>query len=200
MSRVLVFAGSLRRDSFTRATAQALCALAPADFDIEVYPLPDLPNYNPDDEGENVPAAVAELRAAIAAADGLVFVTPEYNRSIPGLFKNLVDWGSRPVGASVLRGKHVATLSASPGVQGGIRALVELRRLLTLVGGYEVLGPEIAVPEVPKRLGTDDQGRPTITDEGTAGMITKLLKGLQYSIDNALAAHIKLAAEHADKD
>ena len=200
MSRVLVFAGSLRQDSYTKATARALCALAPAAFDIEYYPLPDLPNYNPDRETEGVPTEVADLRAAIAGADGLVFVTPEYNRSIPGLFKNLVDWGSRPPGAGVLRGKPVATLAASPGVQGGIRALVELRRLLSIVGTYEVPGPEIAIPEVPKRLGTDEEGNPVIADEATAGMITKLLKSLQYAIDNELGAHIHLAAQHAEKD
>jgi chromate reductase, NAD(P)H dehydrogenase (quinone) len=198
MSRVLVFAGSLRKESFTRATAHALCALAPADFDIEVYPLPDLPNYNPDLETEGVPAVVLDLRAAIAAADGLVIVTPEYNRGIPGLLKNLIDWGSRPPGAGVLRGKPVATLSASPGVQGGIRALVELRRLLTVIGNYEVSGPEIAIPEVPKRLGVGSEGEPVITDEGTAGMITKLLKSLQYAIDNELGAHISRAALHAE--
>jgi chromate reductase, NAD(P)H dehydrogenase (quinone) len=197
MSRVLVFAGSLRKESFTRATAQALCALAPEDFDIEVYPLPDLPNYNPDDEGDGAPAAVLDLRAAIAAADGLVFVTPEYNRSIPGLVKNLIDWGSRPPGQGALRGKPVATLAASPGVQGGIRALVELRRLLILIGNYEVTGPEIAIPEVPKRLGVDEEGRPVITDEATADMITKLLKSLQYAIDNELGQHIDRALKHA---
>ena len=199
MSRVLVFAGSLRKESFTKAVAHALCALAPEDFDIEVYPLPDLPNYNPDLDGEAAPAAVADLRAAITAADGLVFVTPEYNRSIPGLLKNLVDWGSRPVGENALRGKPVATLSASPGIQGGIRALSELRRLLTLIGNYEVTGPEIAIPEVGKRLGTDDAGRPVITDEATAAMITRLLKAQQYAIDNQLAGHIGRAAQHADK-
>ena len=199
MSRVLVFSGSLRKESFTKSTAHALIALAPADFDIEVYPLPDLPNYNPDLEGEALPAAVADLRAAIAAADGLVFVTPEYNRSIPGLFKNLVDWGSRPPAESVLRGKPVATLAASPGAQGGIRALVELRRLLIVVGTYEVQGPEIAIPEVPKRLGTDEVGQPVIADEATAGMITKLLKSLQYAIDNELGTHIHRAAAHAEK-
>jgi chromate reductase, NAD(P)H dehydrogenase (quinone) len=200
MSRVLVFAGSLRKESFTKATARALCALAPADFDIEVYPLPDLPNYNPDLDGEAAPAAVTELRAAIAAADGLVFVTPEYNRSIPGLLKNLIDWGSRPPGASTLRSKPVATLSASPGAQGGIRALVELRRILSVIGNYEVPGPEIAIPEVAKRLATDEVGSPVIADEATAAMITKLLKGLQYAIDNELGAHIGRAAKHAAQD
>ena len=200
MSRVLVFAGSLRKESFTKAAARALCALAPADFDIEVYPLPDLPNYNPDLEGDALPAAVAELRAAIAAADGLVFVTPEYNRSIPGLFKNLIDWGSRPPGSGVLRAKPVATLSASPGVQGGIRALVELRRLLTVIGTYEITGPEIAIPDVAKRLGTDETGEPVIADETTAAMIAKLLKSLQYAIDNDLALHIIHAARHAEQD
>jgi len=197
MSRVLVIAGSLRKDSFTRATGQALRALAPEDFDIEVYPLPDLPNYNPDFEGDAAPAAVAELRAAIAAADGLVILTPEYNRSIPGILKNVIDWGSRPHGHSVLRGKPIATISTSPGAQGGIRALVELRRQLTLIGNYDVPGPEIAIPEVPKRLGVDEEGRPVITDEATAGMITSLLKSLQYAIDNELGQHIGRALKHA---
>lgn len=199
MSRALVFAGSLRKGSFTGATAHALRALAPKDMAIEVYPLPDLPNYNPDNEGEAAPAVVAELRAAISAADGLVIVTPEYNRSIPGLLKNLVDWGSRPVGQSVLRGKPIATLAASPGAQGGIRALVELRRLLNLIGAYEVPGPEIAVPEVPKRLGVDDAGDPVFTDEATASMVTKLLKALQYAIDNELHTHAAQVLRHLEE-
>lgn len=199
MSRVLVLAGSLRKDSFSKAIGQALSTLAPADFDIEVYPMPDLPNYNPDADGEAAPAAVTELRAAIAAADGLVIITPEYNRSIPGLLKNLIDWGSRPSGAGALRGKPVATLASSPGAQGGIRALSELRRLLTVIGNYEVPGPEIAIPDVANRLGTDEVGAPVIADPATAAMITKLLKGLQYAIEHQLGAHIGRAAKHAEQ-
>jgi chromate reductase len=200
MSRVLVLSGSLRKDSFTTATAHAICALAPEGVEMEVYPLPDLPNYNPDIEGDSAPVTVTELRAAISAADGLVILTPEYNRSIPGLLKNLIDWGSRPFGRGALRGKPVATLSTSPGAQGGIRALVELRRLLTVIGNYEVAGPEIAIPEVPKRLGADDDGQPVLTDEATAAMVTKLLKSLQYAIDNDLGEHIGRALKHAEKD
>ena len=144
---VLVLTGSARRDSYTRRLGAALAAgldgaLAPR--------LTVLPFFDQDLEPAP-PAEVETLRAAVAAADALVVVTPEYNGTIPGLLGNAVDWLSRPYGAGVLRGKPVVAVAASPGEVGGARAVVALRTLLGNAGA-EVLGAPVTVGGVQSLL------------------------------------------------
>jgi chromate reductase len=150
---VLVITGSARQDSHTRrlgaqiAAASAGGVLAPR--------LTNLPFFDQDSEADPA-AAVRALRAQVAAADTVVFVTPEYNGTIPGLLGNAIDWLSRPQDGepSALRGKPVVAVAASPGGVGGVRALVSLRTVLGNAGA-EVLETTLSVPEIHIRL--DDE-------------------------------------------
>jgi chromate reductase, NAD(P)H dehydrogenase (quinone) len=134
--RVLGISGSLRRDSHNTALLRAageLVELEGAEF--EVFDgLKAIPPYDEDDDVGNGPTAVARLRRAIAGADALLFATPEYNSSIPGVLKNAVDWASRPPDRSPLRNKTVAVIGASTGMFGAVWAQAELRKVLGATG------------------------------------------------------------------
>jgi NAD(P)H-dependent FMN reductase len=147
---VLVITGSARQDSHTRRLGEQIVATTPG---AALAPrLTELPFFNQDLEA-TPPAAVQRLREQVAAADSVVFVTPEYNGTIPGLLGNALDWLSRPYAgdASVLRGKPVVAVAASPGGVGGVRALVSLRTVLGNLGA-ELLDAQLSVPEVHVRL------------------------------------------------
>lgn len=126
---IAVIVGSLRRESLNRRLATAIARLAPAEFAFRQVEIGDLPLYNQDDEA--TPAApVLRLRDDIRAAQGLLFVTPEYNRSLPGALKNAIDHGSRPYGQSVWAGKPAGILGVSPGAIGTALAQQHLRNIL----------------------------------------------------------------------
>lgn len=127
--QIAVVVGSLRRESLNRRLATAIARLAPAEFVFRQLEIGDLPLYNQDDEVTPTPA-VARLRNEIRAAQGLLFVTPEYNRSIPGVLKNAIDHGSRPYGHSVWAGKPAGILGVSPGAIGTALAQQHLRNIL----------------------------------------------------------------------
>jgi chromate reductase len=130
MSRkIAVIVGSLRRDSFNSRLANALTKLAPADFTFSTIQIGDLPLYNQDDDA-NQASQVKRLKAEIAAADGLLFVTPEYNRSIPGVLKNAIDHASRPYGQSAWAGKPAGVIGISVGAIGTSLAQQHLRNIL----------------------------------------------------------------------
>ncbi|MBP7567802.1 MAG: NAD(P)H-dependent oxidoreductase [Burkholderiaceae bacterium] len=128
-TRIAVIVGSLRKDSFNRKLALALAKLAPAGFSFEHVRIDDLPLYNQDDDGK--PAeSVKRLKAEISNAKGLLFVTPEYNRSIPGVLKNAIDHASRPYGQSVWGGKPAGVIGVSVGAIGTSLAQQHLRNIL----------------------------------------------------------------------
>ena len=127
--QIAVVVGSLRRDSLNQKLAAAVARLAPADFTFTPVQIGDLPLYNQDDDGH--PAApVRRLKAALAAAQGVLFVTPEYNRSIPGVLKNAIDHASRPYGQSAWAGKPAGVLGVSVGAVGTALAQQHLRNVL----------------------------------------------------------------------
>ena len=127
--QIAVIVGSLRRDSFNRKLATAIAKLAPSEFSFRQVEISDLPPYNQDDDAS--PAqTVKRLKKEITAADGLLFVTPEYNRSIPGLLKNAIDHASRPYGQSVWAGKPAGVLGVSVGAVGTAVAQQHLRNVL----------------------------------------------------------------------
>ena len=128
-TKIAVIVGSLRKDSFNRKLATALAALAPADFTFEQVRIDDLPLYNQDHDGAP-PAEVTRLKNAIQFAQGLLFLTPEYNRSIPGVLKNAIDHASRPYGQSVWAGKPAGVLGVSVGAIGTALAQQHLRNIL----------------------------------------------------------------------
>jgi chromate reductase len=127
--KIAVVVGSLRRDSFNRKLAGALVKLAPTEFSFNQVQIGDLPLYNQDDDG-NQAASVKRLKAEIAAAQGLLFVTAEYNRSIPGVLKNAIDHASRPYGQSAWAGKPAGVLGVSVGAVGTAMAQQHLRNVL----------------------------------------------------------------------
>ena len=139
--QIAVVVGSLRHDSFNRKLANALVKLAPADFSFKQVYIGDLPLYNQDDDNAQADS-VKRLKAEIAAATGLIFVTPEYNRSIPGVLKNAIDHASRPYGQSVWGGKPAGVLGASVGAIGTAMAQQHLRNILACLDV-----PTLCLPE-----------------------------------------------------
>jgi len=127
--QIAVIVGSLRKDSFNRKFANALVKLAPAEFSFKQVEIGDLPLYNQDEDG-NQTASVQRLKAEIAAAQGLLFVTPEYNRSMPGVLKNALDNASRPYGQSAWAGKPAGVIGVSVGAAGTALAQQHLRNVL----------------------------------------------------------------------
>jgi chromate reductase len=124
-----VFVGSLRRESLNRRLADAIARMLPAEFELRPLRIDDLPPYNQDDDG-NQPVPAKRLKAEIRAVQGLLFVTPEYNRSIPGVLKNAIDHASRPYGDSAFPGKPAGVIGASVGVIGTALAQQHLRNVL----------------------------------------------------------------------
>ena len=142
--KIAVLVGSLRKESFNRQLATAMARLAPAGFTFTEVTLADLPLYNQDLDGQQ-PVPVQDFKSAIAAAQGLLFFTPEYNRSIPGVLKNALDQGSRPYGQSVWAGKPAGVLGVSPGAAGTAMAQQHLRNVLSYLDVPVMSQPEAYV-------------------------------------------------------
>lgn len=143
IKKIAVFVGSLRKESFSRKMAIALIKLAPESLAFEIIEIGKLPLYNQDydDEGKP-PEAWTEFRKLVKPFDGVLFVTPEYNRSVPAVLKNALDVGSRPYGQSVWGGKPGAVISVSPGVIGGFGANHHLRQSLVFLDILTLQQPE----------------------------------------------------------
>jgi chromate reductase len=140
--QIAVIVGSLRKDSFNRKLASAIAKLAPPEFSFEQLEIGDLPLYNQDHDGQQT-ASVKRLKAEIAAAHGLLFVTPEYNRSIPGVLKNAIDHGSRPYGQNAWAGKPAGVLGVSVGAIGTAPAQQHLRNILAYLDTLTLGQPEV---------------------------------------------------------
>lgn len=138
---IAVVVGSLRKDSFNHKLAQALKTLFPADFSLVEVRIDDLPLYNQDDDGQPS-AQVTRLKGEIAAAQGVLFVTPEYNRSIPGVLKNAIDHASRPYGQSAWNGKPAGVIGVSVGPIGTAMAQQHLRNILAYLNMPTLGQPE----------------------------------------------------------
>ena len=169
--RICGIAGSLRAGSLNRALLRAAQALAPAGLAIEIFDLIDVPLYNGDVEAAGEPDGVARLKQAIAAADGVLMVTPEYNHGVPGVMKNAVDWASRPARGAPLGGKPVAILGASPGQTGTARGQSQLRQAFEFTNSYCMPQPELLVFKAHEKF--DAAGN--LTDETTAQYLAAYL-------------------------
>jgi NAD(P)H-dependent FMN reductase len=146
-STVLVLVGSLRAASINRQLAELALESAPPGVALEWFDrLGELPFYNEDIDGDDVPEPVAALREVAASADATLVVTPEYNGSIPGVLKNAIDWLSRPYGNSALKGKPLAVVGASLGQYGGVWAHDETRKSFGIAGPRVVEGLDLSVP------------------------------------------------------
>lgn len=141
--KIAVLVGSLRKESFNRKMAKALMELSPDSLTLEIIEIGGLPLYNQDlDDNGKPPTEWSEFRERITKFDGVLFVTPEYNRSIPGVLKNAIDVGSRPYGRSVWAGKPGAVVSVSPGAIGGFGANHHLRQSLVFLNIPAMQQPE----------------------------------------------------------
>ena len=139
--KIGIFVGSLRKESFNRKMAKALMKLSPDSLNLEIVEIEGLPLYNQDLD-DNPPAAWTEFRERIKNCDGVLFVTPEYNRSVPGVLKNAIDVGSRPYGENAWDGKPGAVVSVSPGAIGGFGANHHLRQSMVFLNIPVMQQPE----------------------------------------------------------
>jgi chromate reductase len=142
---VAVFVGSLRAGSYSRKLANALIELAPESLSLRIVEIGDLPYYNEDLDTDTPPAAWTTFRNQVRDADGVLFVTPEYNRSVPAAMKNAIDVGSRPYGKSVWAGKPGAVVSVTPGALGAFGANHHLRQSLVFVDVLTLAQPEVYI-------------------------------------------------------
>jgi chromate reductase len=168
---IAVLVGSLRKESINRKLARALIELAPSTLQLSIVEIGELALYDQDLE-EKAPAAWTSFRQQIRAASAVLFVTPEYNRSVPGALKNALDVGSRPYGQSVWNGKPGAVISASPGAIGGFGANHHLRQSLVFLNVPAMQQPEAYMGGADKLF--DDQGK--LTNQGTREFLTKFLE------------------------
>ena len=167
---IAVVVGSLRQAAWSRKLALALVDLAPSGLDLRIVEIGALPLYDEDAEAE-VPPAWASFRQAIRAADGVLFVTPEYNRSVPGVLKNAIDVGSRPYGQSAWAGKPVGIASCSPGALGGFGANHHLRQSFVFLGNPVLQQPEVYVGHVNTVFDADGK----LTNDKTRELLQKFL-------------------------
>jgi chromate reductase len=152
--QITVLVGSLRRDSFNRKLADALAKLAPSNFTFKQAQISDLPLYNQDDDGQQAPS-VLRLKSDIKMANGLLFVTPEYNRSLPGVLKNAIDHASRPYGQSAWAGKPAGVLGVSVGAIGTALAQQHLRNVLAYLDVPTMGQPEAFIHAKDDLFGPD---------------------------------------------
>jgi chromate reductase len=156
-SKVAVLVGSLRKHSFNRRAAHALMALAPAGLALEIVEIGGLPLYDQDlDDEQTPPKPWTDFRDAVRGKDAVLFVTPEYNRSVPGVLKNAIDVGSRPYGRSVWDGKPAAIMSVSPGAIGAFGANHHLRQSLVFLNMPAMQQPEAYVGNAASLFDEDD--------------------------------------------
>jgi chromate reductase len=182
---VAVLVGSLRRDSFSKKVASAIASASPADTRFELIPIGDLPFYNED--LDNAPGAGAqerppqwtEFRRRIKAADAVLFVTPEYNRSVPAVLKNAIDVGSRPYGHNAFDGKPAAVVSTSVGAIGGFGANHHLRQSLMFLNTPVLQQPEAYIGNTGALF--DEEGR--VKNEGTAAFLRTFAQAFDRWID-----------------
>ena len=171
--RILGIAGSLRRQSYNRAALRAATQVALEGATVDIFELDGIPGFSEDEE-QNPPEKVVELKRRIREADAVLFVTPEYNYSIPGVLKNAIDWASRPYGDNAWDGKPAAIMGASLGAFGTARAQYHLRQVMVFLNMFPVNQPEVMIAKAHERF--DAEGN--LTDEATREYVRRLLQSL----------------------
>jgi chromate reductase, NAD(P)H dehydrogenase (quinone) len=170
---ILGIAGSLRRQSYNRSALRAAGQLLPSGTSLDTFEIDGIPGFNQDEESRP-PEKVADLKRRVRAADAILFVTPEYNYSVPGVLKNAIDWASRPYGDSAWAGKPVAVMGASVGILGSARAQYHLRQMFVFLDMHPVNQPEVMIGNAAQRF--DQEGN--LTDETSKKLIRQLLQNL----------------------
>lgn len=177
--KVAVLIGSLRKESFNLKVANVLEEVKPANLEFEQVPIGDLPFYNEDLETDSPPAQWTAFRNRIKAVDAVLFVTPEYNRSVPAVLKNAIDVGSRPYGKSVFAGKPAAVASVSVGPISGFGANHHLRQSLVFLDMPPLQQPEIYIGNASTRF--DEAGK--LKDESTRKLLANFAEAFGKWID-----------------
>jgi chromate reductase, NAD(P)H dehydrogenase (quinone) len=172
--QVLGISGSLRKGSYNTAALRTCAELMPAGMTLTYARIDDIPLFNQDVFDAGMPDPARRFRAEVAAADGLLIASPEYNFSLSGALKNAIDWGSRPPN-QVFQDKPAAVFSATSGPLGGPRNQYDLRRILTQLWGHVLPRPEVFIGNAPTKF--DAQGR--LTDEATRKFLSDLLVGFR---------------------
>ena len=183
--KVAVITGSLRQGAYSRLMARAAIELSPSSLKLSEVEIGDLPHYNQDLETATPPAAWTEFRNRIIALDAVLFVTPEYNRSMPGALKNAIDVGSRPWGKSAWSGKPAAVISTTPGALGGMAANNHLRQVIYAVNLAAMAYPEAYIPAVATLF--DENGR--LTSAEAREFISGFMRSFESWIDRLLHHH-----------
>jgi chromate reductase len=176
---VSVLVGSLRKASFNKMLASALLSLAPSSLKLDIVEIGQLPLYNEDIEANAPPAQWTAFRQRVKAADAVLFVTPEYNRSVPAALKNALDVGSRPYGSSVWDRKPGAIVSSSPGAIGGFGANHHLRQSLVFLNVPTMQQPEAYLSHVDKVF--DEQGK--VASDGTRKFLQDFMQAFAKWIE-----------------
>lgn len=177
------FVGSLSSTSINRELSKALIKLAPDDLEFTEIPIGDLPLYSPDYDADLPPAARA-LKQAIAESDAILFVTPEYNRSIPGALKNAIDWASRPYGENSFDQMAAAVIGTSAGQLGTALAQQSLRGVLSYCNARQMTAPEAYIRYAPEIFPGDGE----VTDESTRKFLTGFME--EFSTYIARVLHV----------
>lgn len=167
--------GSLRKGAYSSLMAKAVKELAPPSLSFTDIPIGELPLYNQDLETDSPPAAWTRFREQVKRTDAVLFVTPEYNRGMPGALKNAIDVGSRPWGQSVWKGRPTAVISVTPGALGAMAAHQQLRVTLSVLESPTLPGPEVYIPGAAGLF--DEEGK--LKNEDTKKILTTLLQGLE---------------------
>ena len=176
--KIAIIVGSLRKESFNRKMARALIAIAPEHLEIQIVEIDDLEMYNQDLDAKP-PENWTSFRNRLQAIDGVVFFTPEYNRSIPGVLKNAIDVGSRPYGKSIWENRPAAVVSVSPGRLGGFGANHHLRQSLVFLNMPTMPQPEVYLGDVAEFF--DDKSN--LTDESTRELLWKFINSFDLWLD-----------------
>ena len=171
--KIIGLSGSLRQRSFNTGLLRAAAELAPGGVTIEIADLSQLPLYNDDLRQAGSPAPVNTLRATLASADAVLFATPEYNYSVPGVLKNAIDWVSRPPDPP-LAGTPGAVMGASAGLGGTMRAQYHLRQMMVFLDVPMLTRPEVFVQKAGERFDADSR----LVDEETRAHVTRLVEAL----------------------
>lgn len=179
---VAIFVGSLRKESFNRKLANALIAMAPPSLKLEIVEIRHLPLYNQDDDA-NPPPASAAFKERVQMADAVLFVTPEYNRSVPGVLKNAIDVASRPYGKSAWNGKPGAVISLSPGAIGAFGANHHLRQSLVFLNVPTLQQPEAYIGNAAKLF--DENGN--LSEKSTRDFLQQFLQAFAQWIERNIA-------------
>jgi chromate reductase, NAD(P)H dehydrogenase (quinone) len=171
--KIIGISGSLRKNSYNSAALRAAKSVRPEGTELEIFDLDGIPGFNQDEE-KKPPQKIVELKEAVRAADAILFATPEYNYSIPGVLKNAIDWVSRPFGANAWDGKPTAIMGVSIGMIGTARAQYHLRQCCVYLNMFPINKPEVMIPFAAERFDPDGN----LIDDKSRELIAQLLENL----------------------